>query len=85
MRSISIRDDIEQVILQYARSIPEVFMAYDIESIEVWERSSLVWDLIFVESEETELVIGEITLNSDFEAFFDIFEEEVLELTEELG
>ena len=77
MRTISIQSDIEQVLLQYARAIPEVFTSYDIANVEI-QRDPLdggMWDIVFVESAETEVWIGEIALNEDFEATFNIFED----------
>ena len=77
MRTISIQSDIEQVLLQYARAIPEVFTSYDIANVEI-QRDPLdegMWDIVFVESAETEVWIGEIGLNEDFEATFNIFED----------
>lgn len=69
LRSISIRDDVEQVVLQYARAIPEIFTEYDINSVQLVERheDGLVFaaDIVFVESEETEVVLGEISLGTD--------------------
>jgi len=77
MRSISIRDDIENVLRQFAIAIPEVFLNYDIDRVELqiddYDRPT-VFDIVFVESDETELVIGEIVLRDDFSASFEIFE-----------
>ncbi len=76
MRSINILEDIEVVLFQYALSIPEVFLNYDVAKIELQvddvDRPTC-WDIVFVESEDSEVVIGEITLLEDFEATFDIY------------
>ena len=76
MRSISIRDDIENVLRQFAIAIPEVFLNYDVAKVELQvddEDRPTVFDIVFVESDETELVIGEIVLMEDFTASFEIF------------
>lgn len=79
MRAINIREDIEAVLFQLAIAIPEVFLNYDVNRVELVvddEDRPTVWDIVFVESDETELVIGEIVLSEDFTATFDIFEAE---------
>lgn len=77
MRATNIREDIEAVLFQLAIAIPDVFLNYDVNRVELVvddvDRPA-VWDIVFVESEETELVIGEIVLLEDFTASFDIFD-----------
>ena len=77
MRATNIREDIEAVLFQLAIAIPDVFLNYDVNRVELVvddvDRPA-VWDIVFVESEETELVIGEIVLLEDFTATFDIFD-----------
>lgn len=77
MRSISILDNILVVLQQLAVAIPEVYLNYDVTCVELhaddYDRPT-VFDIVFVESEETELVIGEIVLLEDFTAKFEIFE-----------
>ena len=77
MRTISIKEDIEEVLLQYARAIPEVFTSYDITYVEIQlsPEDTNVWDIVFVESFESEVLLGEITLHGDFDATFEIFED----------
>ena len=78
MRSISIRDDIEQVIRELVIAIPEVYLDYDINLIELQvddEDRPTTWEIVFVESEETELVLGEATLLENFDLVVDIFED----------
>ena len=81
MRNISIREDIEVVILEMVKAIPEVFLDYDVKSIELvpYHEDGLLgsWDIVFVESDESELVIGEATLGSDLFVEFEIFSEEI--------
>ena len=77
MRSINILDDIEEVLYQSAIAIPDIFLEYDVNRVELQvddEDRPTVWDIVFVESSETEIVLGEITLLEDFTAIFDIFE-----------
>lgn len=77
-RSISIRDDIEQVLLELVTAIPEVFLEYDVDLIELQvddEDRPTVWEIVFVESEDTELLLGEVVLLENFEAVVMIFED----------
>ena len=79
MRTFNLLEDIESVLYQLTRTIPDVFLNYDVNRVEVQvddvDRPT-VWDIVFVESEETELVIGEIVLSEDFTATFEIFDAE---------
>lgn len=78
IRSINITQDIEQILRQLVIAIPEVFLSYDLASIELSvddEDRPTVWDIVVVESDETELVIGEVTLMEDYTAFIEIFED----------
>lgn len=88
MRIISIRDDVEQAVLQYVRAIPEIFMDYDISRVELVEyhEDGMVgsWDIVFVESDDYEVIIGEAVLGSDLFVEIDIFsDEDELLLTED--
>ena len=87
MRNISIREDIEVVILQLVRAIPDVFLNYDVNSVELVEyhEDGLIgsWDVVFVESDDYEVIIGEAVLGSDLFVEIDIFsDEDELLLTE---
>lgn len=87
MRNLSIREDIEVVILQLVRAIPDVFLNYDVNSVELVEyhEDGLIgsWDVVFVESDDYEIIIGEATLGSDLFVEIDIFsDEDELLLTE---
>lgn len=85
MRSINIQEDIEAILTQYARCIPDVFSEFDIASVEVvFSGVDGVFDIVSVLDEDNEVVLGEIVVNYDFEAFFDIFDANTLELTEEV-
>ena len=87
MRNISIREDIEVVVLQLVRAIPDVFLNYDVNSVELVEyhEDGLVgsWDIVFVEDDDYEVIIGEAVLGSDLFVEIDIFsDEDELLLTE---
>ena len=77
MRIISIRDDIEQVIRELVIAIPEVYLDYPTEGVALVERhvdgEVYVADIVFVESEETELVLGEVYLGGDLKVRIEIF------------
>ena len=76
MRSIYIRDDIETILAQYARCIPEVLSTYDLSKVDVvFTGVDGIFDLVVIEDEDNEVVIGEIILSEDLEASFDIFED----------
>ena len=80
MRNISIREDIEVVILQLVRAIPDVFLNYDVNSVELVEyhEDGLIgsWDIVFVESDDYEVIIGEAVLGTDLFVEIDIFSDE---------
>jgi hypothetical protein len=82
MRIISIRDDLEQAVLQYVRAIPDVFMTYDIASVELVayddDRGFVAqYDIVFVESDDTELVIGDAQVGTDLILEVDIYSDEI--------
>ena len=88
MRNISIREDIEVVILQLVRAIPDVFLDYDVNRVQLVEyhEDGLVgsWDIVFVEDDDYEIVIGEASLGSDLFVQIDIYsDEDELILTED--
>ena len=88
MRNLSIREDIEVVILQLVRAIPDVFLNYDVNSVELVEyhEDGLIgsWDIVFVESDDYEVIIGEAVLGTDLFVEIDIFsDEDELLLTED--
>lgn len=75
MRSISIRDDIEQILGQYAKCIPEILGPHDLNLIEVaFTGVDGIFEILLVEDDDNEVVLGEIILTEDLEAFFDIFD-----------
>lgn len=87
MRILSIRDDVEQVILQYVRAIPDIFTVYDIARVELVEYDEdrgfiAQYDIVYVEDDDTELVIGDVQLGTDLILEADIYpDENELELT----
>ena len=80
MRTISIRDDVEQVVLQYVRALPEIFTEFDIASVELQEYavdgSVFAADIVFVESDDFELVIGEVTVGTALMLDVEVYSEE---------
>ena len=76
MRIISIRDDVEQAVLQYVRAIPEIFLNYDVVELVENHVDGLVFaaDIVFVESEDYEVVLGEVRVGTDLMLEVDIFE-----------
>lgn len=89
MRIISLRDDLEQVVLQFVRAIPEIFMDYDIARVELVQyvhEDGLVFnaDIVFVESDDTEIVLGDVQVGTDLMLEIDIYpNEDELVLTSE--
>lgn len=92
MRIISIRDDVEQVALQYVRALPDVFTQYDINFVELVEyletgsAQDVVFaaDIVFVEDDDYEIVIGDVQVGTDLMLEVDIYsEEDELKLTSE--
>lgn len=82
MRAFSICDDLEVVILELVRAIPEVFLDYNTGSVEIVEVYPLcegvvaAWDIVFVESDDYEVVIGDVVLNKSLIAVIDIYSDE---------
>lgn len=80
MRIISIRDDIEQVVLQLVRAIPEIYLEYDVSRVELVEYHEdgqiFSADIVFVESDDVELVLGDVSVGTDLMLEVDIYSEE---------
>ena len=76
---MNIRDDIETILTQYAQAIPDLFLEYDREAIQVvlgdsdWNDGRLPFDIVLVLSEDEEMLVGEMELNADFELSYEIF------------
>lgn len=88
MRIISIRDDVEQAVLQYVRAIPEIYLDYDVARVELVEyhEDGLVgsWDIVFVEDDEYEIVLGDVQVGTDLFAHIDIYSELLLTKEDEI-
>lgn len=78
---MNIRDDIETILTQYAQAIPDLFLEYTREAIQVvlgdndWNDGRLPFDIVLVLSEDEELLVGEMLLDADFELSYEIFED----------
>lgn len=76
---MNIRDDIETILTQYAQAIPDLFLEYDREAIQVvlgdgdWNDGRLPFDIVLVLSEDEELLVGEMELTADFDLSYEIF------------
>lgn len=77
MRIISIRDDVEQVVLELVHAIPEIFLDYDINSVQLVEyhEDGQIYsaDIVFVESDDYEVVIGDVSLGTDLFVHIDVY------------
>lgn len=69
MRTISIREHIESLV----RAIPDVYLSVDPSKVQLVPNSGS-FDIVFIEDEEFEVLLGEAWLNSDLELTIDIFE-----------
>ena len=80
MRIISLRDDLEQIVLQYVRAIPEIYMDYDVDSVELVEYHEdgqvFAADIVFVESDDYEVVLGDIVVGTDLILEVDVYSDE---------
>lgn len=74
MRSINIQADIEAVLTQYVRCVPDIFLEFG-ENVEVFYNDG-VFEIVQALDEDNEVVLGEITLDGDLVASFEIFESE---------
>lgn len=78
---INITTDIEQILTQYAQAIPDLFLEYDREAIQVVHKHFFevdlvqLFDIVLVLSEDEELVVGEMKLSADFDLSYEIFED----------
>lgn len=76
---MNIRDDIEMILTQYARAIPDLYLDFDREAIQVVYThvfdADLVqlFDIVVVLSEDEELLVGEMLLDADFALSYEIF------------
>ena len=79
MRIISIRDDIEQIVLQYVLASPDIYLDYDISRVQLVPHDTddvcYAADVVFVESDEIEIVLGDVSLGTDLILEFDVYSE----------
>lgn len=79
MRTFELHDDIEQIILELVRAIPEVYLDFDVAKVQLVEdhEDGLVYsaDVVVVLNEDEELVIGEVVLWSDLQLEINIYSE----------
>lgn len=79
MRTFELHDDIEQIILELVRAIPEVYLDFDVAKVQLVEdhNDGLVYsaDVVVVLNEDEELVIGEVVLWSDLQLEINIYSE----------
>lgn len=79
MRTISLLHDIRSALYDLAITIPEIYLDFDVEQIELQYRDDdQTWDIVFVESEDTEIFLGTVFLDEDLNAVFDTYSEENL-------
>ena len=77
MRNINLLDDIVEILYQSAIAIPEIFLLHDVSKVELQvddEDRPTVFDIVYVESADTQILLGQITLLEDFTASFDIYD-----------
>lgn len=74
MRSVSLIADLEEVIFQYVTAVADVRLSYNIHDVEVVYREDGEFDIVYVESAETEVIIGLATVFADFSLNVEIFD-----------
>ena len=76
---INITTDIEKLLTSYAQALPDLFLDFDREAIQVVHKHFFevdlvqLFDIVLVLSEDEELVLGEMKLNADFDLSYEIF------------
>lgn len=74
MRTINLADDITAILTQSARAITDFFLDFDVSTIEVELTEDYgIFDIVSVLGEDEELVIGQIVLDEDLNATFEVF------------
>ena len=74
MRTLNLQSDIETLLTQFARCIPEVLLEFDLTKVQAtFTGVDGVFDLVLVEGDDVETVIGEIVLDENLEAHFEVF------------
>ena len=74
---VSIRDDVEQIALQFVLARPDIFLEFDtVELVERHEDGAVyAADVVFVENEDSEVVIGDIRIGTDLMLDLTVFSE----------
>ena len=76
---VSIRDDVEQIALQFVLARPDIFLEFDTDNVALVERheDGVVYaaDVVFVENEDSEVVIGDIRIGTDLMLDLTVFSE----------
>lgn len=66
MRTFDLMDDLEVIMTQYVRAIPEIFMDFDIASVQLARTDDFgIYDIVSVQNDDTEIVVGEVVLSAD--------------------
>ena len=79
MRTVSLVPTIVDALLGMATAIPEIYLDFDVDVIELqYREDDEAWDIVFVESDEVEMILGSVFIDEDFNAVFDILSDESL-------
>ena len=77
MRTISLVPTIMDALFDLATAIPEVYLDFDVDQIELqYREDDEAWDIVFVESDDVEVILGTVYVDDEFNAVFDIFTDE---------
>ena len=76
---INITTDIEKLLTSYAQALPDLYLDFDREAIQVVhsgrDEGLATFDIVLVLSEDEELLVGEMMLDADFALSYEIFED----------
>ena len=76
---INITTDIEKLLTSYAQALPDLYLDFDREAIQVVHKHFFdlvqLFDIVLVLSEDEELLVGEMMLDADFALSYEIFED----------
>ena len=77
MRTVSLVPFIVDCLLDLATAIPEIYLDFDVDQIELqYREDDEAWDIVFVESDDVEVILGTVYVDDEFNAVFDIFTDE---------
>ena len=78
MRTFDLRNDIEQVALQLVRAVPEIFMDFDLSKVQLVRTEDFgIYDVVVIEDDQVEVVVGEVIIMDDLTMTFEAFSEEM--------